>query len=89
VQVHHTPLSPALQQEAAVIAEQDRMAVGRQGAIYDRTRERLGESDRGIIILRKLYFRAIGEAARDPHSSDTRAGVAAGGGSPVNGQEQR
>jgi nitrite reductase/ring-hydroxylating ferredoxin subunit len=62
VQIHHTTLSPELQREAAIIPEQDSMAVSRQGVIYDRTRERLGESDRGIILLRKLYFRAIAEA---------------------------
>ena len=39
-----------------------------QGAIADRTREHLGRSDLGVIMLRKLYFEQMErvEASRDP-----------------------
>jgi len=39
--------------------DQDRVAQESQGAIYNRTREHLGYSDRGVILLRKLYKDAI------------------------------
>jgi len=34
-----------------------------QGAIVDRTRERLGQSDAGIILLRRIFWREM-EAMR-------------------------
>jgi 5,5'-dehydrodivanillate O-demethylase len=39
-----------------------------QGAIADRSREHLGRSDLGVIMLRKLYFEQMElvEAGRDP-----------------------
>jgi len=39
-----------------------------QGAIADRTREHLGRSDLGVIMLRKLYFEQMDrvEAGQDP-----------------------
>lgn len=42
-----------------VVSAQDCMAWETQGAITDRTREHLGVSDRGIVILRKLYREQI------------------------------
>jgi len=48
--------------------EQDRAAQESQGAITDRTREFLGTSDRGIVMLRKLLLDSIDavENGRDP-----------------------
>jgi 5,5'-dehydrodivanillate O-demethylase oxygenase subunit len=37
----------------------DDIAMIGQGAIVDRTRERLGRSDVGIARLRRLFFRAL------------------------------
>jgi nitrite reductase/ring-hydroxylating ferredoxin subunit len=47
---------------------QDYEAIGSQGPIADRTNERLGTSDGGVILLRKLISEGIGdvEAGRDP-----------------------
>ena len=47
---------------------QDICAWVTQGAIADRTREHLGRSDLGVIMLRKLYFEQMErvEASRDP-----------------------
>lgn len=38
---------------------QDSVALSGQGAIVDRTHERLGQSDRGVILLRKLWSREL------------------------------
>jgi len=48
--------------------EQDRAAQESQGEITDRTREFLGTSDRGIILLRKLLLDSIDaiESGKDP-----------------------
>src|SRR5262249_36496156 len=35
--------------------DQDRVAQESQGPIYDRTKEHLGYTDRGVILLRRLY----------------------------------
>ena len=43
---------------------QDNVALAGQGAIVDRSRERLGQSDKGVILMRKLWereMRAIAE----------------------------
>jgi len=46
----------------------DTWATESEGAIYDRTSEHLGYTDRGIIVLRKLMLQAIAdvEAGLDP-----------------------
>ncbi len=46
------------------IRAQDYVAVRGQGAIYDRTQERLGASDAGIALLRRILFREL-DAIRD------------------------
>jgi len=38
---------------------QDNVALAGQGAIVDRSKERLGQSDKGIILLRKLWSREL------------------------------
>jgi 5,5'-dehydrodivanillate O-demethylase oxygenase subunit len=38
---------------------QDNVALAGQGSIVDRTKERLGQSDKGIILLRKLWSREL------------------------------
>jgi hypothetical protein len=43
--------------------EQDRMAQESQGVIADRTKEHLGTSDRGLIMLRQMIMESI-EAVR-------------------------
>jgi phthalate 4,5-dioxygenase oxygenase subunit len=49
-------------------AEQDGCATESMGAIFDRSKEHLGYSDRTIIALRKLLLRAVNDLAegRDP-----------------------
>jgi 5,5'-dehydrodivanillate O-demethylase len=47
-----------------IVSAQDSMAWETQGAIADRTREHLGVSDRGIVILRKLYREQIDIVAK-------------------------
>jgi 5,5'-dehydrodivanillate O-demethylase len=39
--------------------DQDRVAQESQGAIYDRTTEHLAYTDRGVILLRRLYKESI------------------------------
>ncbi len=48
--------------------KQDYVAIVSQGAIADRSREKLGTSDRGIVQLRKMYMEAIKavQEGRDP-----------------------
>ena len=43
---------------------QDQMALETQGAIYDRTGEHLGLSDRGIVLFRKMLDEQIDRVAR-------------------------
>ena len=43
---------------------QDQMAQESQGAIYDRTNENLGVSDRGIVLLRKMLLEQIERVER-------------------------
>lgn len=43
---------------------QDQMAQETQGAIYDRTRENLGVSDRGIVLFRKMLSEQIERVER-------------------------
>jgi 5,5'-dehydrodivanillate O-demethylase len=47
-----------------IVSAQDSMAWETQGAIADRTREHLGVSDRGVVILRKLYREQIDVVAK-------------------------
>jgi phenylpropionate dioxygenase-like ring-hydroxylating dioxygenase large terminal subunit len=83
VMVHFAPPSPEALQAAAIVPEQDRMAVGRQGVIYDRTRERLGASDRGIILLRDLYFRHIARALENDGVAQAQDVAAPADGGPA------
>ena len=48
--------------------KQDYVAIVSQGDVVDRNAERLGWSDRGIIMLRQMYMQAIEDiqAGRDP-----------------------
>jgi len=50
--------------------DQDRMVQEQQGAVADRSREHLGASDRGIIMLREMIRESIEAVAegRDPHA---------------------
>jgi len=50
------------------VSDQDRMAVEQQGVIADRTKENLGASDGGIILMRKLMREALAAVAegKDP-----------------------
>jgi 5,5'-dehydrodivanillate O-demethylase len=49
--------------------DQDRMVQESQGSICDRTKEHLGASDEGVIMLRRLFLDSIKavEQGRDPH----------------------
>ena len=47
-----------------VIATQDYVALRGQGVIVDRSKERLGQSDAGIALLRKIFLREL-EAIRE------------------------
>ena len=60
-------------------AEQDGCATESMGAIFDRSKEHLGYSDRTIIALRKMLLRAVNDLAegrdpphliRDPQNAD-------------------
>jgi 5,5'-dehydrodivanillate O-demethylase len=50
------------------VNDQDRMVVEQQGVIADRTRERLGVSDGGIILMREMMREALAAVAagQDP-----------------------
>jgi hypothetical protein len=55
---------------AVIPAEQDGCATESMGAIYDRTKEHLGYSDKTIIALRRMLQRAVntvGEGKDPPH----------------------
>jgi 5,5'-dehydrodivanillate O-demethylase len=56
--------SEDLHQGKSLIDIQDHVVQIGQGAIADREHERLGPTDVGIILLRKLYFREIQSFAR-------------------------
>jgi 5,5'-dehydrodivanillate O-demethylase len=43
---------------------QDQMAQESQGAIYDRTNENLGVSDRGIVLFRKMLLEQMARVER-------------------------
>ena len=45
------------------VFDQDRMAVEQQGVIADRTKERLGASDGGIILMRQMMREALAAVA--------------------------
>ncbi len=53
------PTDPFLQLTAA----QDYVAISGQGRVVDRTKERLGKSDAGIVLLRRIFWREL-EALR-------------------------
>ena len=44
--------------------EQDYRAMVSQGPRFDRSSEKLGKSDEGVIMLRKLIFDAIGDVKK-------------------------
>lgn len=50
------------------VFDQDRMAIEQQGVIADRSKERLGASDGGIILMRQMMRESLAaiEAGRDP-----------------------
>jgi 5,5'-dehydrodivanillate O-demethylase oxygenase subunit len=50
------------------VSDQDRMAVEQQGVIADRTKEHLGASDGGIVLMRRMMREALAAvtAGRDP-----------------------
>jgi 5,5'-dehydrodivanillate O-demethylase oxygenase subunit len=56
---HEVPDAGASQ----LISTQDYVAVRGQGEIFDRTQEWLGDSDAGIVLLRRIFFREL-EAIR-------------------------
>ncbi len=65
--------------EAVSVAEQDACATESMGAVYDRTKEHLGASDKTIIALRRLFLKAVREIhegkepphlVRDPAAND-------------------
>jgi phenylpropionate dioxygenase-like ring-hydroxylating dioxygenase large terminal subunit len=65
--------------QAVIPAEQDGCATESMGAIYDRTQEHLGYSDKTIIALRKMLLRAVQQVrqgndpphvVRDPGAND-------------------
>src|SRR6266513_472504 len=49
--------------EAVNPAEQDGCATESMGAIFDRSKEHLGQSDKTIIALRKMLLRAVNDLA--------------------------
>jgi 5,5'-dehydrodivanillate O-demethylase oxygenase subunit len=46
------------------IFQQDYEAVTSQGPVYDRTKERLGTTDRGVLLLRRIYKEQIAAVQR-------------------------
>jgi 5,5'-dehydrodivanillate O-demethylase oxygenase subunit len=58
---HRIPEGIGTQQ---VIATQDYVALRGQGVVVDRSKERLGQSDAGIALLRKIFLREL-EAIRE------------------------
>ena len=42
-----------------LIQTQDYVAIRGQGTVFDRSRERLAQSDAGIAILRRIFFREL------------------------------
>ena len=49
----------------ALFVVEDNVALAGQGAITDRKRDRLGQSDKGIILLRKIWERELRALAED------------------------
>lgn len=60
------PDDPSLQLTPA----QDYVAMMGQGPLVDRTRERLGKSDAGIVLLRRLFFREMEAIRNDRPTKD-------------------
>jgi 5,5'-dehydrodivanillate O-demethylase oxygenase subunit len=56
------------------IFQQDYEAIISQGPIYDRTRERLGTSDRGIVLLRKILREQMALVQRGEEPSGVMRG---------------
>ncbi|HWK62104.1 MAG TPA: aromatic ring-hydroxylating dioxygenase subunit alpha [Eoetvoesiella sp.] len=48
------------------VANQDFVAWAGQGVITDRTQERLGQSDKGIVMMRQRFFRELEEMRTTP-----------------------
>jgi 5,5'-dehydrodivanillate O-demethylase len=48
------------------VANQDFVVWVGQGAITDRTREKLGQSDKGIVMMRRRFFEEIEAMQADP-----------------------
>ncbi len=48
------------------VANQDFVVWAGQGAITDRTQERLGQSDKGIVMMRQRFFRELEEMRTNP-----------------------
>ncbi|MGH7032660.1 MAG: hypothetical protein ACREFL_02890, partial [Stellaceae bacterium] len=51
---------------------QDNVALAGQGRIVDRTKDRLGQSDKGIILLRRLWQRELAALAEGRSCKDWR-----------------
>src|SRR5579883_1167546 len=63
-----SPIGPDGEYDLSTFDAQDRMAWETQGALYDRSQEHLGATDRGIIMFRKLLLDqiAVVEQGGDP-----------------------
>lgn len=48
------------------VANQDFVVWAGQGAITDRTREKLGQSDKGIVMMRQRFFKELDEMKANP-----------------------
>jgi len=48
------------------VANQDFVVWAGQGAITDRTREKLGQSDKGIVMMRQRFFKELEQMRTDP-----------------------
>jgi len=51
---------------------QDNLALAGQGRITNRSKDRLGQSDRGIILLRKIWARELNALAQGKPVKDWR-----------------
>lgn len=54
------------QHRLATIVEEDKLVQEGQGTIADRTRERLATSDRGVLILRKMFQQGMRQLTPEP-----------------------
>jgi 5,5'-dehydrodivanillate O-demethylase len=53
---------------------QDNVALAGQGRITDRSQDRLGQSDVGVILLRRIFERELGALADGKPLKDWKAG---------------